>query len=81
MCTENLFPISHSTRGEKYLIKSTDSRLQISRRKCFSTHGKVKPQILVTDGGEVARAVYIGLEKGLSEHLKEKSGKVFQTQR
>lgn len=81
MCTENLFPVSHSTRVEKYLIKSTDSRLQISRRKCFSTRGTVKTQILVPNGGVTAREVYMGLENGLSEHVKEKSGMGFQIQR
>lgn len=48
------------------MIKSTDSRLQISRRKCFSTRGTVKSQFLVPDGGVVAGEVYKGLEKGLS---------------
>lgn len=81
MCTEDLFPVSCSIKGEKHLIKSTESRLQISRRKCLSTCGMVKTQIFMTDGGVVARELYMGLEKGTSEHMKEKSGKGFQIQR
>lgn len=80
MCTEKLFPVSHSTRGDKYLIKSTDSRLQISRSKCLSTRVVAEPQTLVPDGG-VVRRVYMSLEKRLSRHMKVKSDKGFEIKR
>lgn len=68
MCTK-LSPVSHSTRGDKYLVKSTDIRLQISRRKYLSTCVMAAPQTLVPDGGVVPR-VYMSLEKRLSGPIK-----------
>lgn len=84
MCTEKLFPVSHSTRGDKYLIKSTDSRLQISRRDCLSTRVMAESQTLVPDGGVVLRvymSLDMSLEKRLSRHIKVKSDKGFEIKR